>query len=318
MNREEHLHLLAERTELQGIIAGIPERDLLTRSSFTARLEDVEEQLASDAIDSREPARARLTFRGRPVVGSHGVFAEFGTAATGAFADVVAIVAASLTGPLSAMGPVPKREVNQLLITSTAIGSFGFELEEYCDGQLPFTDDSPAAQALDFTQSLLQSTLGTDDDLTDSVAATDPRALASVRSFLKVLADNDAVCTVECRGRTVRYSDVGQVRQTLARLGQDNVHEQPVELAGEFQGVLPEGRTFEFKLADRKGVIRGKIGPAIPDPEVINRHIHQRTTIEVLATRVGSGKPRYLLIAIPEWQPTSTDRADLVLSGSVM
>ena len=217
MKTQEYQYLLAERTTVYRLLAETSPDDVLERSGLEARLEKLEHELASTEPPSREPARVRLTFRGRPVVGSYGVFAEFGTAATSAFADMVAKVAVSLSGPLSAMGPVPKREANQLLITSTAVGSFGFELEEYRDGQLPFTDDSPAAQALDFTQSLLQNMLGTDDELTDSVAATDPRALASVRSFFKVLADNEAVCTVECRGRTVRYSDVGQVRQTLAR-----------------------------------------------------------------------------------------------------
>ncbi len=34
------------------------------------------------------------------------------------------------------MGPIPNRDQNQLLITNTAVGSFGFELEEYCAEQL--------------------------------------------------------------------------------------------------------------------------------------------------------------------------------------
>jgi hypothetical protein len=37
---------------------------------------------------------------------------------------------ASLAAPLAAMGRIPNRDQHQLLITSTALGSFGFELDE--------------------------------------------------------------------------------------------------------------------------------------------------------------------------------------------
>jgi hypothetical protein len=53
MNDDERLYLLAERTGLRRILAGIPEEDVLTRSSFAARLEDVEEQRTRAAGESR-------------------------------------------------------------------------------------------------------------------------------------------------------------------------------------------------------------------------------------------------------------------------
>ena len=44
------------------------------------------------------------------------------------------------------------------------------------------------------TRGLLESTLGTDDELADSAASTDPRAIAAIREFLDLLASNEAVC----------------------------------------------------------------------------------------------------------------------------
>ena len=117
---------------------------------------DVESELSSVAAPNREPARARLTFRGRPVVGQHGIFAEFGAKATSAFADAVAKVAAGLSGPLASMGPIPNRDESRLLITGTALGSFGFELEEMPIGdQLDFGEDTSPGKALELTQNLL-------------------------------------------------------------------------------------------------------------------------------------------------------------------
>jgi hypothetical protein len=300
MNIEDRQQLLAEQTFLRRQLLEIPPAARLTRMSTDARLRKVDAQLAVSANNERAPARARLTFDGVPVIGSHGIFADFGMKAVSSFTDAVASVAASLTSPLAAMGPIPNRDRNQLLITNTAVGSFGFELEEYRAQQLPLEDESPVAIALERTQALLQSTLGNDEDLADIASETDPRALEKVRTFLKVLADNSAVCALQFGGRGVRFSDVGQVRRSLARLESDNLRESQEQLQGEFVGVLPKSRTFEFKLANDE-IIRGKVSPLIQQVDAINERLHQVVQIDVMLTQVGSGRPRYLLTQMPQW-----------------
>ena len=214
MNNEDRLHLLAEQTFLRRDLAETPETARLTRMSIEARLRKVDAELAALPVDERAPARARLTFDGVPVIRSHGIFADFGMKAVSSFTEAVASIAASLTAPLAAMGPIPNRDQNQLLITSTAVGSFGFELEEYRAEQLALEDSSTVATALERTQALLQSTLGDDEALADIASETDPRALDKVRTFLRVLADNSAVCALQYGGRGVRFTDVGQVSRS--------------------------------------------------------------------------------------------------------
>jgi len=198
------------------------------------------------------------------------------------------------------MGPIPNRDQRQLLITSTALGSFGFELEEHRAGQRSLSEPSAVPQALDRTQRLLRGTLGTDDELADSAAEADRRALDKVRGFLQTLVDNEAVCTVQVGDSQVTFTDVGQVKTSLERLSQENLREEQEELIGELQGVLPKARVFEFKLAESDQVIRGKIGPAIQDVDGLNRELHRETHIKLMVTRVGMGRPRYALIAPPE------------------
>lgn len=301
MNNEDRQHLLAERTFLQRMLAKTPATARLTRMSDEARLRKVEAQLAALPTDERTPARARLTFDGVPVIRSHGIFADFGMKAVSSFTEAVASVAASLTAPLAAMGPIPNRYQNQLLITSTAIGSFGFELEEYRTEQLALEEISPVATALERTQALLQSTLGNDDDLADIASETDPRALDKVRTFLKVLADNSAVCALQYGGSGVRFTDVGQVSRSLARLATDNLHESEEQLRGEFVGVLPNSRSFEFRLASDGQIIRGKVSPRVQNVDAINDHLHSAVQIDVTRTQVGNGRPRYLLTQMPQW-----------------
>ncbi len=304
MTRQERAQLAAELKFLQERLAGCPESAQITRKSTLSRIQVIEEKLAQEPAEPSEPAVVRITFNGRPVIGSHGIFAEFGMKAVTHFSDAVAAVAASLSAPLASTGPIPDREQHQLLITSVAHGSFGFELEAYRNGTdgLPQSEaQGTMALALERTQNLLQSTVGTDDQLADSAAETDPRALAKVRAFLQTLADNEAICAIQAGDRGFGFTDVGQVRNSLARLGGDNLREEERILEGEFQGVLPKGRTFEFRLATGDDVIRGKLGPAIWDPDALNSRLHLPARIRVLSTRVGDGRPRYVLLSPPEW-----------------
>jgi hypothetical protein len=303
MNRQDQQHLLAEQKFLREHLDRLPPSARLTRMGVESRLRGVAERLTVEALDEREPARVRLTFNGRPVIGSYGIFAEFGMKAVSSFSDAVSTVAASLSTALAPMGPVPNREQYQLIITGSALGSFGFELEEYRAGQLPLEDVSPVAQAIERTQNLLKSTLGTDEELADSASDTDPRALDKVRSFLQTLAENEAIFTMQYQKSSVRFTDVGQVKSSLARLSQENFHEEENFLEGEFQGVLPKGRTFEFSVgSDKDDIVRGKVGPSIQDADTLNNHLHKATRIKVMVTRVGSGRPRYVLLETPEWQ----------------
>ena len=306
MNNEDLQHLLAERTFLQRMLADTPTTARLTRMSQEARLHTVEAQLAALPADERVLARAKLTFDGVPVIRSHGIFADFGMKAVSSFTDAVASIAASLTTPLAAMGRIPNRDQNQLLITSTAVGSFGFELEEHSAEQLVLglENASPVAIALERTQALLQSTLGDDDALADIASETDPRALDKVRNFLRVLADNGAVCALQYGGQGVRFTDVGQVSRSLARLEADNLHESVEQLQGEFVGVLPNSRSFEFRLVGDGQIVRGKVSPRVQDVDAINSHLHQAVQIDVTKTQVGNGRPRYFLAQMPHWTPS--------------
>lgn len=302
MNLHEYRRLLAERTSLQRLLSEIPVEDVLDRLGLESRLEAVEQEISKITPPNREPARARLTFRGRPVIGQHGIFADFGAKATSAFADIVAKVAAGLSGQVALMGPLSNREESRLLITGTALGSFGFELEEVpVANSLNFGEGTVAGDSLELTQAILRSTLGSDDDLADSVAAVGPRAATAVRSFLDLLAANEAVCALGVNDKAFQFKDVGEVRRGVERLSTDNLHEEEKTLSGEFQGVLPKARTFEFKIGGSDEVIRGKVGSDIAIPDEINGHLHKPTTIDVLATRVGTGKPRYVLLKLPEW-----------------
>ncbi len=211
-------------------------------------------------------------------------------------------MAASLSGPLHSMGPI-RNKGQQLLITNTAIGSFGFELQEVPQSGL-LLSETPVSVALEHVKTLLNSTIGTDDELAESAADTNPRALDKMRGFLQTVADYEATFCLSFRESEFRLSSVEDVRLSLERLGTDNLQEDEVTLTGQFEGFVPSRRIFDFAVADGE-LITGRTAAVFPEPYVteINKHLRETLDIRVMRTRVRGGKPRYRLLDVPRWLP---------------
>ena len=304
MNIQERHQLVAEKRSLERMLATLPESSVIDRMSLEARQAEVEAALAAVPTPAREPVRARLTFRGKPIVGTYGMFAEFGAKAVSAFTNAVATIGAGQTMALGTRGTLPNREEYQLLITGTAVGSFGFELEEAPRGEALFPELSAVDHAIEQTLSIMEASLGTDDELTDAIDDTDPRAVEALRTFLETLADQEAICALEFKEEVFRFADVGQVRRSEGRLRQDNIHEEDKWLSGQFLGVLPKRRTFEFAVADTQDIIAGKVGSAIEDAGSINYVLERPLTIRVHTKRAGTGRPKYTLLDYQEPETT--------------
>ncbi len=300
MNRDERNHLLAERTQVEGLLATIPMSQGITRGSFESRLRSLNDEIAAAGTSTRLPVKTRLTFRGRPVIASQAMFAQFGLAATQAFTEAVTTRAASFNGPLSDMGSIPNRDDYGLLLTGTAVGSFGFQLEEPGD-ELLFGEETSVGKALLQTQQLFESAVGSDDELTEATAGLSPRVIRVAREFLKTLHTNGAVCNVTVGSRSFGFTDVGQVQRAIDRLDVNNIHQDDQTYFGSFLGVLPTARTFEFQVTGESSVIRGKIAADVVDPSFINSHLNRSIQIKLTATRVGEGKPKFVLHQLPAW-----------------
>ncbi len=294
MNIREYHQLQAERTTLDDLLERLPPENMIERTGLEFRKKEVEEALASQPEPSRNPTRVCLTFRGKPIAGSHGIFADFGAEAVQAFTNTVATMGASQHAPLGSRGAIPNREEYRLLITGTASGSFGFELEEA--GYDLFPESSPVESAIVQTMEILEATVGADEVLANAVSEADPRALEALRGFLGTMADQDAVCTVEFNDDVFRFVDVGQVRRSQGRLSPENIHEEVREITGRIIGVLPFRRSFEF-LEDETGeLISGRIDRAIEDAAEINQVLNRSLKIRVDSKQVGTASPRYVLL----------------------
>jgi hypothetical protein len=300
MNHDEYIFVSSEIKELESLLAKIPKQKAISRIGLEARLKSAKDAIAG--FDARgTPRKARLTFRGRPVFDSHGMSADFASKAAGYFTDAFSAVVAGITENLRYMGPIPDKEKNQLLITGTAIGSFGFEFElpklQLEEQQPLLPPPNRPEDAMEKLERLFQvAAEGTDDDIAELVEEIHPRAVKKAAEFLGYISEQEAWCGLEFKETLFRFSGAEQVRTSAERLESNNIKESEDTFTGEFQGVLPKGRTFEFKLRDQEGVLRGKVGPDIDDADVLNREfLHKLTNVKLHVIQVGQGRPRYTL-----------------------
>ena len=299
-----HISLLSEIRELEIILGQIPAENVIERLSFESRLASARMTVGQlPALVSVE--KARLTFRGRPVFRNHGIAADFSSKAIGTFTDAFTAVVAGLNESLRYMGPIPDKAKNQLFITGTAVGSFGFEFELPAPAPNLFPDQGKGGEALEKIQAIFNiSANGSDDEVAELVEVIHPRAVKKISEFLNYLAQQQAWCGLEFRDRFFKFDDIDQLQTSANRLQESNIREHQQEYTGEFQGVLPNSRTFEFKPSNEAGVIKGKIDPAIADPDILNRNwLHKPASVRLEVFQVGQGRPRFALLNVADIQP---------------
>lgn len=286
--------LRSEIEEVTRLLKMVSPGDVFTRAGLERRFRTLSDQLDADPGTHFQ---SRITFRGAPVVGSYGISATFGAKAMAAFSDAVSAVGASLRGGLAARGPLPDRPDFEMLITGTAVGSFGFELESR---NRELIEGGTVQEAVDRAQLLLEaSSTEADEALAEAAVDLDRRAIATVRTFAEVLAQHGALCTVATANRTFSFASQQAVARSITRLGEDNIVEEDGELSGVLVGVLPNNRTAEFRI-DTGEVIRGKVDRTVGELDSLHEVVNRRSRISVRATQVGGGRPKFLFIGRPK------------------
>lgn len=299
MNRTELSHAQAEISFLDRM-SSQPGLTKLSKMSIESRKSKVRDSIKNFWKGDLALAKAALTFKGAPVWGTHGVHADFGSIATAKFSEAIAAVAASLAGPLGERGRIPNKAQNQILITDVAIGSFGFEFEEAApaDAQLQLEGTTPVAQAFELFAEILEASTKSDEELSEPVSRLGDRAIAGVVEFLDKLSAFDAYCTFSTKHHRFSFKSVDQVIVSKSRLSPENIHEAPAVIEGQFLGVFPADRKFEF-ISSEGVLIHGRIDSSIENPALINAHLNEGVTATFMAKTVGNGRPRYTLSRLP-------------------
>lgn len=308
MNIQDYRFLLSQRASLNDILNRIGNEHVLTRKSFERRLRQVETELKAYEGLSPQLAEARLTFRGKPVVGSRGMSLRFFRDTLDDFNTAVHYVGASQRLPkLQPTGQVPYQADYELTLAGIARGSFGFRVEE-ASGQLALEgEDTHVGAAIKKLKAILEASRGTDAELSETIEDTDMRALESVEKFLRNVAKNEAVCALEFRMDKFQFFDVEQVQRSANRLSQDNILEDDISLVGQFQGFLPTAQRAEVRVThadadflqrfvDTVISCRVKLESEAEDAAEINTILEREVRVSARARRVGEqGRPRFVV-----------------------
>ncbi len=301
MIMRERQFLQSEIAALEDMIRRTPEKKAITRKSLEARKNEVERELSSLIPQYYEPAHSQLIFRGKPTIKNQGVYANFAACALDKYSNMITVIGSNQTAELGSCGPIPNRDEFQLMITGTILGSFGFEIEEVPRQATIFPELSPIKMAMEKANLIMKlSATASDEDIAEAVADISGRSIEAIRAFLEVMERYEALFSIELEdNKSIEFFKIEDIKQIKERLRPENVREWDDELTGEFQGAIPDGRTFEF-IINKKEVIRGKIGLEIEDPIKINYIVEKPAKIKVHAKQVGSSKTRYTLTSYEE------------------
>ncbi|MBA5839166.1 hypothetical protein F9879_19930, partial [Morganella morganii] len=130
MNKDEYIYVLSERSQIISMLESMDEADVISRMSLEYRLSKIDEELERANVNVNSTAKAVITFKGDPVIGTVGISSKFGSKILNAFNSAITTISTALQPFLAS------QKIEPMIITGTAKGSFGFVLEEPSRGDI--------------------------------------------------------------------------------------------------------------------------------------------------------------------------------------
>lgn len=238
--------LTADLAAIESLLASRSEKeDPIGYYQYASKKEELEELLAE--LDHKIVGHAELGvfFGGGPVLGSHGINADF---AGKALEELQALITKRFSGEergqLKQRGRIPLAEQSKMLVTDVARGSFGFILEEA--GDTAEITETPLRAVVEEVTDVL-SRVGSEDEaiFDEAVAAFDERFLVSLRNFFVLLDDQSATMRV-VNGNRDFLLDHHAVSLARNRVQDIQINERGEEFIGTIY-LLPAARRFELE-----------------------------------------------------------------------
>lgn len=302
--------LSADRMAVLDLLENLPDGDLVGRSTFEARLGDIDRALGEVEHRLDTTGSVALLFAGSPVHGARSIDSVFATRAISVFQDLVTKeVAMSELGSLGGRGPVPKRAQVNLAISELVRGSLGFVLEENCPSDQ--IADTVTKIAIDDVTRLLERTASENDaDFEEAVETLDSRLLVSLKDFFTTLDDFQATVRIVESAREASF-DPAAVHRGRVRMDSTKIEEKESEsLIGELLGLLPESRRFEMRLRDSVEIIKGNVAAQFAadflgqlesgDEPILGRQWRVKMKIREVAERNKPVRNLYTLVGLLE------------------
>ena len=281
MNILEWRHLQAEKRALDETLARLSQRaSRALRQPLEQRRDRITARLAEDPDWDVDAAVGFVSFSGNPVRGDYGIDMEFAGQALQHFGNTIVALSGKRAAPI---------------LTKVVPGSYGFQIESGEPQTSLLNRMSPTVVAFD---NIIQAMVAISSQHDESVAIAfvdfNRSAMTSFRRFVSVLAENEALCSVETGSNSFRFSSVDKVHQ-VATLMESRVEEGEESWTGRFKGFLPDRLWGEFVPDGSTDSLLVRIaleeGEELPDD--VNRLVSRQVMLWLQRRRVGASRPRY-------------------------
>ncbi|BAB50789.1 hypothetical protein [Mesorhizobium japonicum] len=231
-----------------------------SRLMWENRLRELDLRIAELKAKSNSYASVALIFDGLPVIGQGDIRLDFSTDALNSYQRMISVALASQAGEdLPERGPIKGAGKGKLFIRDLVRGSMGFMLEEIAPDQHELVA-TPLKQAVESATALIGAMTNEQSDETfdDILANTQPRMIAAVQRFTKVLQEAGASTRIvgDEHALALTNADVGILYE---RLNAVEVTEETELVEGTLLGILPDAHQFELRLQGDAGTLKGNV-----------------------------------------------------------
>jgi len=300
-----------------------PDEDVIEHFQYAQLVQELENKLAlmPDQIE-QAPAGVALFFGGRPVVGSQGIRADFGSKAIDRFQSLVSQrFAAEELGPLAPRGPVPLKEITHLLVTDVVRGSFGFVLQGAQADDPSQSMGTTLKAVVDKVADTLSRVASQDDAMFDeAVAEIDERQKGALTDFFKLLDSEGATMRI-VEGERDFELDQASVQRARRRVESLEISDKTQEFKGQVLGWTDFSAKFELRPYGSHEVLQGSVSAgalervAAEGIEPYHKHIRATIKIREVKARNRQTKTVYTLISLEQIAPPADWPAQAVQSA---
>lgn len=308
----EQKFLQANLAQAQALLAdAAQDDDPIGQHQFRQLVQQLEAKLSAIPLAiERAPASVALFFGGRPVVGSHGIHADFSSKAIERFQTIVSQrFAAQELGPLAAKGRVPLKDSTQLLVTDVVRGSFGFVLQAASQDTNAQGFETNLKAVVDKVADTISRVAAQDEALfDDAVSEIDERQKGALTDFFKLLDTEGATMRI-VEGERDFELDQASVQRARHRVEDLQISTRTVELKGRIVGWSDFSAKFDLELHESHEVVQGSVSRAeferIANEGIEPYHKHVRASVRLreVATRNRSPKLAYTLLSLDTVAP---------------
>ncbi|MDN2566534.1 hypothetical protein N1F89_09890 [Aquibium sp. A9E412] len=230
-----------------------------SRLMWDNRLKEIDEQIASLRAKSNSYASVALIFDGLPVIGQGDIRLDFSTDALDSYQKMIAMALAAQQGDaLPDRGRVKGAEKARLFIRDLVRGSMGFVLEEIAPEQQELVA-TPLKHAVEDATSLIRLLSEEPEErFAEALEETQPRLIAAVQKFAKVLHEAGASTRIVGDENRVSLSSEAVARLT-EKLNEVEVKDDVERFDGVLLGILPDAHQFELRIEGDHPTMKGAV-----------------------------------------------------------